>query len=219
MIIIVPDIVIVIGFLSFHAFFITLVRQYSLNVYLNFSKEILYIDNLIQKYKNMDLPKEVSIEEIIKKRARIKEFVNWEGIFSFFGSSFWIYATIVGILYLAMKLDEAINFQKGLATCTILYLLLIIYVFQKRDENFRIFSRLKIYRIILLFYIIPSLIYPLIYKSHLKIIYVKTDELTSVFYIWLLSILFFIFWFMLWANYAPYSKLTELKEILRIVDK
>jgi hypothetical protein len=216
------DIAILIAFLSFHTFFLVLVRPYTLAVYENFSKDASLVK---MKIKSIETPEESNgLKEIRLDYNAIEKFLSWEGVISFLSSDYWIFAILVGLVALIAKSKSSPTFYENwFFVFTLAYLVWTIIVFKKRYDYFVFYDkRLQKYLFlgfnILLFYIIPSSLY-LFYKYKIEIIQiVNKDELSIIYIIWLLSILYFFIWHSLWALYAPFSKMKKLKEELGLAD-
>jgi hypothetical protein len=215
------DIPILIAFLSFHTFFLVLVRPYTLAVFENFSIDTSRVKMKLKKikenYENADF------EAIYNKYRDLEKFLAWEGVLSNFSSNYWIFAILVGLGSIIGNKNDFVCFEKWFFIATLAYLIWTIIVFKVRYSYFIFYDRPRHVNLFLsfnifFFYIIPSLIY-LAYKYKVKIIQIANKEELSIIYIvWLLSIIYFCIWHSLWAIYAPFSKLKDLREAVGLAD-
>jgi hypothetical protein len=214
------DIAILIAFLSFHTFFLVLVRPYTLGVFENFSKDTSRVKKAIERRGKS----ENGIEKKYKYYQHLEYFLWWEGNISYFSSNYWIYAIIIGIISIFGRYNYFFKYEIWFFFATLLYLIWTIFVFiirydnliMKKEKSLRNYLSLGFNAFV--FYIVPSLIY-LSYKYKIKIIQIaKNEELSTIYLVWLFSIFIFFIWHSLWAIYAPFSKLKILREELGLVN-
>lgn len=191
------EIAVICAFIAFHAFLIALVRPFSIN----FSKNLL--ENLYKISKDLEMS--WKSEELQKEVQNIANYRYWEGGMMHFNCNFWVLATLIGVTYTLQKFEPIVNFNLIYFGLIIIYLVLtfIVIILQWNYVSSR-FSFLIL--TIVLFYVAPSLLFTL--KHYLQI--VTPADLSIIYWVWSLSVLYFIIWHIFSAIFPPLSSLEEL---------
>lgn len=191
---------IIIIFVTFHIFLIALVRPFSLTFSKNLLKELYEISNCFRK-KGLKYTK-ASYE-------KVESYRYWEGGMMHFCCNFWVFAIIVAGLYTLKYFNPFLErrFEEVFFILMFVYLIgtfIVIFIqfdYISRRLSFLIFT-------IGSFYIVPSLLYNL--SNYLVI--TSNFDLSIVYFIWFLSILYLIIWHFLAARFPPLVGLEELME-------
>ena len=188
---------VILALIAFHGLLIGLVRTFSLN----FSKNLLEILYKISKERGgRDC---LNSQESYKK---IKMYRYWEGGVMYFCCSFWIWVILIGVAYILKKFKPCLDFNP---ICFVLMSMYMVFVFITICIQWEYVSERLSFLIftIIGFYVIPSLIFT--FRNYLIKI-VTAGELSIIYCLWGLSLIYFIFWHFLLAFFAPLSQLRKL---------
>ena len=189
------EIQVIVVFITFHTFLIAVVRPFSFT----FSK------NLLERIFN-DIAIKTKSSSI--EFQDIESYRNWEGGIMHFACIFWILAILVGASYTLQKFKPIpiLSFHSILFLLFFAYLCFTVHIMWIQQDFLRSNPRLW-GTVILLFYIIPSLLYSL--RNKLVII-VTCTNLSIIYWIWFLSAVQLLVWHYAAAKWGPLEKLRRL---------